>query len=46
MRENADVFDFTLTDAEMREISNLVPNVESEGRLCWRTEPLRLLDFP
>lgn len=46
MVENADVFDFTLTDTEMREISNLVPRTESEGRLCWRTEPLRMLDFP
>ncbi|KAL9183500.1 hypothetical protein ACHAXT_004356 [Thalassiosira profunda] len=45
MRENADIFDFSLTEEEMQEISILAPSVESEGRLCWRTEPLRMLDF-
>lgn len=45
MKENADVFDFVLTDAELREISCLAPEKQSEGRLCWRTEPLRMLDF-
>ncbi|KAL7552203.1 hypothetical protein ACHAWF_015419 [Thalassiosira exigua] len=45
MKENANIFHFVLTEAEMREISSLAPAVESEGRLCWRTEPLRMLDF-
>lgn len=45
MRENADIFDFDLTDEEMSEIANLAPREEGEGRLCWRTEPLRMLNF-
>jgi len=45
MKENADIFDFTLTDEDMNALRGLAPSVEDEGRLCWRTEPLRMLDF-
>jgi len=45
MRENADVFDFALTEEEMLDISSIAPSVEGEGRICWRTEPLRMLNF-
>jgi len=45
MKENADIFDIILTDDEMKAMSSLAPCVEGEGRLCWRTEPLRMLDF-
>lgn len=45
MKENADIFDFVLTDEEMIDISSVAPSVEGDGRLCWRTEPLRMLDF-
>ena len=44
MEENATVFDFTLTDAHMQALYALaLPN--QQGRLCWRTDPLRSLDF-
>ena len=46
MRENANLFDFTLSHDEMKEISKLGEDMdEGKGRLCWRTEPLRLLNF-
>jgi hypothetical protein len=46
MRENANLFDFELSQHDMNEISKLGENVDrDEGRICWRTEPLRLLDF-
>lgn len=46
MKENANVFGFVLTDEEMIDISKLANNLEGKkGRLCWRTEPLRLLEF-
>jgi diketogulonate reductase-like aldo/keto reductase len=46
MRENANLFDFRLSDDDMKAISNLGEDVdEDEGRLCWRTEPLRMLNF-
>jgi diketogulonate reductase-like aldo/keto reductase len=48
MAENgACVGHFTLSDAEMGAIDALGANAPDEhaGRLCWRTEPLRLLDF-
>ena len=45
MKENANIFDFVLTEEQMNDISSLVPAVVSEGRLCWRTEPLRMLGF-
>ena len=45
MIQNGDVFGFELTDVEVQEIDNLAPDHEADGRLCWRTEPLRMLDF-
>lgn len=46
MRENANLFDFELSVNAMNEISKLNENVDGdEGRICWRTEPLRMLDF-
>mmetsp|Transcript_26301 Transcript_26301/g.54895 ORF Transcript_26301/g.54895 Transcript_26301/m.54895 type:complete len:398 (+) Transcript_26301:203-1396(+) len=48
MKENANVFDFILAAGDMEAISNLSSRLENEvsvGRLCWRTEPLRMLDF-
>jgi diketogulonate reductase-like aldo/keto reductase len=46
MRENANLFDFKLSQEDSNAISKLVENVnKDEGRICWRTEPLRLLDF-
>ena len=46
MRENDNVFDFTLNDDEMNEISKLGDDLNGGiGRICWRTEPLRMLDF-
>jgi diketogulonate reductase-like aldo/keto reductase len=45
MNENSDIFDFTLADEDMKVISIVMPSSECEGRLCWRTEPLRMLDF-
>lgn len=46
MRENASVFDFELSESQMVEMSKLGEGaVGDEGRLCWRTEPLRMLDF-
>ena len=45
MKENSDIFDFELSDEEMQAISNLSEGVaEGEGRLCWRTDKLRLVD--
>lgn len=43
--ENANIFDFALTGEDMGVISGMAPGVEGDGRLCWRTEPLRMLDF-
>ena len=46
MKENADIFHFVLTEEEMTNISNLSSSIEiGEGRLCWRMEPFRMLDF-
>lgn len=45
MKENANIFYFELTEKEMLDISNVAPAVENDGRICWRTEPLRMLDF-
>ncbi len=48
MKENADVFEITLTAGDMEAITNLSCISEHGGhlgRLCWRTEPLRMLDF-
>jgi len=46
MRENANLFDFELSDDVMDAISKLGDHVdEEEGRICWRTEPLRMLNF-
>ena len=38
---------FVLSDEEMGAIDDLRANAPEEhaGRLCWRTDPLRLLDF-
>ena len=44
MEENANVFDFTLSKEQMETLHDLeAPN--KKGRLCWRTDPLRMLDF-
>lgn len=44
MEENAAIFDFTLTPKQMSALDKLErPN--NEGRLCWKREPLRMLDF-
>ena len=44
MKENAAVFDFELSKAHMQALNALAaPN--QQGRLCWRSDPLRLLDF-
>ena len=45
MKENADIFDFTLTDDDMKALSCIAPNVEGDGRICWRKEPFRMLEF-
>lgn len=46
MRENAHIFDFELSEGEMHAIDALVTNApDHDGRLCWRSDPLRLLDF-
>jgi diketogulonate reductase-like aldo/keto reductase len=45
MIENKDIFDFRLSDEDMHLISSLSNGVgDEEGRLCWRTEPLRMPD--
>ena len=48
MKENAEIFDFALTEDDMKSISSLGDTLGDnykEGRLCWRTEPLRMLNF-
>jgi diketogulonate reductase-like aldo/keto reductase len=46
MAENANLFDFELSEDDMEAISKLGDGVDGdEGRICWRTEPLRMLDF-
>ena len=46
MKENSDIFDFELSEEEMKAIANLSEGVgDGEGRLCWRTEKLRMLDI-
>ena len=45
MKENTEIFDFTLTNHDMKALSCIAPNIEGDGRICWRTEPLRMLDF-
>ena len=45
MRENANIFDFQLNVSDMKTISLLGHDIEDEGRICWRTEPLRMLNF-
>lgn len=45
MKENKNIFDFNLSEDEMKVISSLSERVgDNEGRLCWRTEPLRIPD--
>ena len=44
MVENASVFDFVLSDEQMAALDKLKAS-GADGRLCWRTDPLRLLDF-
>lgn len=44
MEENAQVFDFSLSKEQMKALHGLqVP--EEKGRLCWKSDPLRMLDF-
>jgi diketogulonate reductase-like aldo/keto reductase len=46
MKENAQLFDITLSEDDMLQIAKLEENaVGDEGRICWRTEPLRMLNF-
>ena len=45
MKENSAIFDFELSEEEMKAISNLSEGVgDDEGRICWRTEPFRMPD--
>jgi len=44
MEENAQVFDFVLSDAQMEALHGLEAP-EEKGRLCWKSDPLRMLDF-
>eukprot|EP00986_Skeletonema_menzelii_P009769 scaffold4530_cov146-Skeletonema_menzelii.AAC.12 len=44
MKENSNIFDFELSEKEMKDIANLSEGVGDEGQLCWRTEKLRMLD--
>lgn len=44
MEENAQVFDFMLSQTQMEALHALeAPN--EKGRLCWKSDPLRMLDF-
>lgn len=44
MQENAKLFHFQLSKQQMKLLDDLaVPG--DAGRLCWRTDPLRMLDF-
>lgn len=44
MKENANLFHFQLSKQQMKLLDDLqVPG--DAGRLCWRTDPLRMLDF-
>ena len=48
MGENAAVFGFSLSDDEMGAITALREGAAADpamARLCWRTDPLRMLDF-
>ena len=48
MAENADVFGFALSDEEVSAIASLCEGAAADpamGRLCWRTDPLRMLTF-
>mmetsp|Transcript_9601 Transcript_9601/g.13574 ORF Transcript_9601/g.13574 Transcript_9601/m.13574 type:complete len:386 (-) Transcript_9601:43-1200(-) len=46
MEENANIFDFELSEAQMSILNELVQRAKGDtGRLCWRTDPLRMLDF-
>jgi diketogulonate reductase-like aldo/keto reductase len=46
MAENAGCFQFELAEAEVKAIDALATNAPGHnGRLCWRTDPLRTLDF-
>jgi diketogulonate reductase-like aldo/keto reductase len=44
MRENSDIFGFSLTDTDMKQLQDLEVPGES-ARLCWRNDPFRLLNF-
>jgi len=44
MQENSELFHFELSDHHMSRLNSLeVPGIA--GRLCWRTDPLRMLEF-
>jgi diketogulonate reductase-like aldo/keto reductase len=44
MKENSHIFHFCLSSKHMDSLASLkVPG--DNGRLCWRTDPLRMLDF-
>jgi len=46
MEENTKIFDFDLSDAQMKILNELANRAKGDtGRLCWRTDPLRMLDF-
>ena len=44
MQENTQVFDFTLSKTQMEALHDLEAPDE-KGRLCWKSDPLRMLDF-
>jgi 2,5-diketo-D-gluconate reductase A len=44
MQENANIFHFRLLEQHMVRLNKLEVPGEA-ARLCWRTDPLRLLDF-
>lgn len=44
MRENANLFHFKLSEEQMDKMNEMEVAGDA-GRLCWRTDPLRLLEF-
>jgi diketogulonate reductase-like aldo/keto reductase len=44
MKENANLFHFQLSKQQMKLLDDLQAPGDA-GRLCWRTDPLRMLDF-
>ena len=44
MKENGNVFGFCLNEDQMKRLDGLEAP-DKAGRLCWRTDPLRMLEF-